>query len=168
MTSYRDAKYYAPSNTAFARHAPLRVVTATASALVLSACAASNSQLARNAPRVPIAHLRELSEQEPGKALASLPVVLEIREGDRFPIDAMLDSRLLTLHAEGPWSLQATQTFYVLLREDGPPVISEDGVDFDTKPKNSFNVGFMATKTEPAKLKLVLRFHAAEHAAEQR
>jgi hypothetical protein len=47
----------------------------------------------------------------------------------------------------------------VLLREDGPPIISEDGVDFDSKPKNSFAVGFAAMKDKPATVKMVLGFH---------
>lgn len=125
----------------------------------LSACGASNTQLARSARRVPIAHIAELPEKERPTALASLPVVLEIRKGDRFPIDAALDSRLLTLHDTGPWTLEAKQTFYVLLREDGPPVISEDGLDFDSKPRNSFSVGFGAMKGKRATVKMLLGFH---------
>lgn len=131
-------------------------------ALVLVACGASNSQLAQSAPRVPIAHIAELPEEARPKALASLPVVLEIRKGDRFPIHATLDSRLLALDAEGTWSLEAKENFYVLLREDGPPVVSEDGVDFDTKTRNSFAVGFKATKGEPAKVEIVIGFRGAE------
>lgn len=135
---------------------------------LLAACGASNTRLAQGARRVPIAHISELSEAERPNALGSLPIVLEIRKGDRFPLEAVLDSRLLTLHTEGTWSLEAAQTFYVLLREEGPPVISEDGVDFDSKTKNSFSVGFAAKQSEPAKVRLVLGFHAKDGAAKSR
>ena len=130
--------------------------------LLLAACGASNTQLAQGARRLPIAHISELPEAERPNALTSLPLVLEIRKGDRFPIEAVLDSRLLTLHTEGTWSLEATQTFYVLLREEGPPVISEDGIDFDSKTRNSFAVGFGAQQREPAKVRVVLGFHAKD------
>lgn len=142
----------------------LRAMPLLALCVLLAACGASNTQLAQGARRVPIAHIAELPAAERPNALGSLPMVLEIRKGDRFPIEAVLDSTLLRLHTEGTWSLEATQAFYVLLREEGPPVISEDGIDFDTKTRNSFAVGFGAKKSGPAKVRMVLGFHATDAA----
>lgn len=130
-------------------------------ALLAVACGASNNQLAKSARRVPIAHLAELPEAERAMALQSLPVILEVRKGDRFPLEVMIDSRLVQLHTEGSWTVEARETFYVLLREEGAPAVSEDGVDFDTSPRGSFGVGFDAQAGQPAKLRVALGWHPA-------
>jgi hypothetical protein len=89
-------------------------------------------------------------------------VVLEVRKGDTFPVEALLESRLLELHAEGAWTVQARETFYVLLREEGPPVVSLDGLDFETPAKGSFGVGVDAHAGQPTKVRLALSWHAAQ------
>lgn len=122
----------------------------------LIACGASGTELARGAPRVPIAHLAELPEAERASSLSELPVVLEVRKGDRFPIEAVLDSTLLQLHTDGQWSVEALEPFYVLLRPSGPPLLSSDGVDFDQSAQNSFNFGFGAQRDRPASIRLAL------------
>jgi hypothetical protein len=132
-------------------------------ALFAVGCGASNNQIARSARRVPVAHFAALPPAERATALARLPVVLEIRKGDIFPVEALLESRLLELHAEGAWTVQARETFYVLLREEGAPVVSLDGVDFEAPAKGSFGVGVEAHAGQPTKVRLALSWHAAPH-----
>jgi hypothetical protein len=129
-------------------------------AACLLACGASGTELARGAPRVPVAHLSDLPEAERARSLSSLPVVLEIRKGDRFPIEAVLDSTVLRLHNDGEWSVEALEPFYVLLRPEGPPLLSSDGVDFDQRAQNSFNFGFGAERDRPTKLRIALSLRA--------
>lgn len=158
MRQIHPSNYYNHSNCA----SPwLRRYAVAGLALLALACGASNSQIARSARRVPIAHISELPPAERATALASLPVMLEIRKGDRFPLEVLLDSRLIALHAEGTWTVEARETFYVLLREEGAPVVSEDGVNFDAATRNSFGVGFNAQAGQPAKLRVALGWHAA-------
>jgi hypothetical protein len=164
----RHSNYYNHSNQL---STPRRSAWAPLSACALGAvlcvaCGASNNQIARSARRVPVAHFSELPPAERAKALESLPVILEIRKGDTFPVEALLESRLLTLHTEGAWTVEARQTFYVLLREEGAPVVSTDGIHFDEpeKNKNSFGVGIDSQKDQPAKVRVALRWHASEGA----
>jgi hypothetical protein len=133
-------------------------------ASVLLACGASSAQMARESPHVPIAHISELPEAKRASALASLPVVLEVRKGDRFPIEAVLDSTLLKLDSAGTWTVEALEPFYVLLRPEGPPLLSIDGVDFEQRMHNSFNFGFNAQKDQPTRIRLALRLRAPEPA----
>lgn len=130
-------------------------------ALFVSGCGASNSQVAKSARRVAVAHIADLAPEERATALATLPVILEIREGDRFPVEVLFDSRLLALHTDGTWTVEARETFYVLLREEGAPAVSVDGVDFDRPVQGSFGVGVDSQKEQPAKLRVMLRWHAA-------
>jgi hypothetical protein len=129
-------------------------------ALLAIGCGASNTQVARSARRVPVAHMADLTPDERTKALATLPVILEIRKGDKFPVEPALESSLLALHTEGTWTVEARETFYVLLREEGPPAVSVDGVDFDQPAQNSFGAGIDSQKGEPTKVRLALRWHA--------
>lgn len=138
------------------------VVPLLALALLAAGCGVTNNQIAKNARRVPVAHFATLTPAERAAALASLPVVLEIRKGDNFPVEAVLESRLLDLHAEGAWTVRARETFYVLLREEGAPVVSLDGVDFERPAKGSFGVGFDAHAGQPTKVRVALSWHAAE------
>ena len=116
-------------------------------ALFAVGCGASNNQVAKSARRVPVAHIAELPPAERPKALATLPVVLE--------------SALVELKSEGGGlTLVARRTFYVLLRPEGPPAISLDGVDFEQPAKNSFGVGFEAKEGAPAKVRAAVRWHA--------
>lgn len=133
---------------------------ASALGCMTSGCMTSNSARAEHARHVPLAHLSELPEAERGAALAKLPVVLEIRKGDRFPVEVLIDSRLLKLDAPAPWALEAREDFFVLLNEAGPPALSEDGVDFDTRPKNTFSFGVEAVAGKPPAVHLVLGLRA--------
>jgi hypothetical protein len=157
------ATYYKHSTSIFARGWRRLAATPRALALglaLLAGCGASNNQIAKSAPRLAIAHLSSLPPAERAKALGSLPLILEIRKGDSFPVEPLLESRLVALHTEGTWTVEARETFYVLLREEGAPVISLDGVDFDDQTRNSFGVGFDSQAAQAAKLRVALRWHA--------
>jgi hypothetical protein len=145
---------------------PHRWLIVSAFSAWLAGCGASNSFVAQNARRIPVAHISELSEAERTRAFEALPIVFEVRKGDRFPLEVVLDSRLLKIETPGPWNLEALETFYILLREDQPPVISEDGVDFDTKAQNAFSFGFVAKKGQPPKVRLLLALRSKGKAAE--
>jgi hypothetical protein len=155
------SKYYNHSNKA-AAHPTRRSAAPLAIALGLFAlaCGASNSQVAKSARRVPVAHIASLPPAERERALAGLPLILEIRKGDVFPVEPLLESRLVALRTEGTWQVEALETFYVLLREEGAPVVSVDGVDFDQRAHNSFGVGFDAKKDQPTKLRVALTWNA--------
>lgn len=150
--------YYSHSNNAPARR--LAPVLAAALGLFALACGASNNQVAKTARRVPVAHIASMPPAEREKALTGLPLILEIRKGDVFPIEPLLESRLVALHTEGAWKVEALETFYVLLREEGAPIVSVDGVDFEQHTRNSFGVGFDAQKGQPAKLRVALTWRA--------
>jgi hypothetical protein len=164
MPQPRSPNYYDHSNQSSRprRSATAAALLAGALGLLASACGASNNQIAKSARRVPVAHMATLPPDERAKALATLPVILEIRKGDTFPVEALLESRLVALHTEGAWRVEALQTFYVLLREEGAPVVSVDGVDFDQPVQNSFGAGFNAQKEQPTKIQLVVRWYAPE------
>ncbi len=169
MSRLCGPKYYYHSNrspnSALSRRCSRLWIVPSLVAL-LAGCGASNSYVAEHARRVPVAHISELPEAERSKAFESLPIVFEVRKGDHFPLEVVIDSPFLKLNTDGPWSLVALDNFFVLLREDGGAVISEDGVDFDTKAQNSFNFGVVATKGQPAKVRLALALRSKSKAAE--
>lgn len=154
-----DLNYYNHSNNSPRR--PRRTaLLATLFALLALACGASNSQVAKTARRVPVAHIASLPPAEREQALVGLPLILEIRKGDVFPVEPLLQSSLIALHTEGTWKVEALETFYVLLREEGAPIVSVDGIDFDQRVQNSFGVGVDARKGQPAKLRVALTWRA--------
>jgi hypothetical protein len=161
MTSVNMLNYYDHSNSARCGALPAFLPLAALLALLAMGCGASNNQLAKTARRVPVAHISDLPPGERAGALASLPVILEIRKGDTFPVEPVLESALVALHTEGTWMLEAKETFYVLLRKEGPPVVSTDGIDFDAPGQNSFGVGFDSREGQPTKVRAALRWHAA-------
>jgi hypothetical protein len=159
LNYYNGSKWTTPAASGLSLAAPLLAL-----ALVAVGCGASNNQVAKSARRIPVAHFASLPPAERATALASLPVVLEIRKGDTFPVEALLESRLLELHADGAWTVEARETFYVLLREEGAPVVSLDGVDFEAPAKGSFGVGVDAHAGQPTKVRVALSWHAAQPA----
>ena len=151
--------YYSHSNNFPLVHRRTPLLAAVLGLFAL-ACGASNNQVAKSARRVPVAHIASLPEAEREKALTGLPLILEIRKGDVFPIEPRLESRLVALRTEGTWKAEALETFYVLLREEGPPIVSLDGIDFEQRAHNSFSVGFDAKKDQPTKLRIALTWRA--------
>jgi hypothetical protein len=161
MTPAVTVNYYEDSNNARRGAPPALLPLAALLALLATGCGASNTQIAKTARRVPVAHISDLPPSERAGALASLPVILEIRKGDTFPVEPVLSSALVALHTEGTWVLEANETFYVLLRKEGPPVVSADGIDFDAPVQNSFSVGFDSRQGQPTKVRVALTWHAA-------
>lgn len=148
--AHHDDNYYSHSN---------KLWSGLVFAALLGACA-SNSTLASQAPRVAVAHLAELPEEQRSQALARLPMVLEFRKGDQFPLELVLESPLVRLEGTASWTLVAQQPFFILLRESGPPVASVDGVDFDTPAHNSFQVGFDARAGKPPVVRAIVSFRS--------
>lgn len=124
--------------------------------LAWAAGCTSASSMAAEAPRVRVVELAG-SEANKAEALSRLPVVLVFEAGDEVPFELVLDSRLLTLEQPAePMRLVASRRFFVLLRPEGAPRISEDGEDFDTQPKSSFGFSLSATKGGGSKARLVI------------
>ncbi len=117
-------------------------------------CAGPN-QVAANASRVTLAELNGSQRADAFQKLSSLPAVLEFRQGDRVPVSLMFDSELATLDAPD-FIMVAKRTFYVLLRSDGPPLLSRDGIDFAERRKNSFFVGFDVRRPKQTRMRIGL------------
>ena len=122
----------------------------------LSACAGPN-QVARTATRLSIQELDTGDRAAVLSRLSRLPVVLHFQKGDRIPVHFTLDSEFAALEVQ-PWTLVAKRDFYLLLRADGMPLLSRDGVDFEAprKNKNSFLFGFALEGQRPAELRIGL------------
>ncbi|MEO6602865.1 MAG: hypothetical protein ABIQ16_23475 [Polyangiaceae bacterium] len=119
-----------------------------------SGCAGVNASAA-HATRV---NLSDLQGEQRGAALArltQLPTVIALKRGERVPLSLGIDSELFALEGSG-LVLLAKRDFFVLLRQDGPPLFSLDGVDFEQRHRNSFLVGFHVDKTQPTELQLRL------------
>ena len=117
-------------------------------------CAGPN-KIAANASRVTLAELNGTERADAFQKLSSLPTVLEFKQGDRVPVSLMFDSELAALEAPD-FTLVAKRTFYVLLRSDGPPLLSRDGIDFEESHKNSFFVGFDVRRPKQTRMHIGL------------
>lgn len=125
------------------------------SLLAATACAGPN-QLARGAPRVDFRDIA-LGQEHPTLAqrFGRGPFILHFRAGDEVPVDFALDSRLFRLDT-APWKLVAKRDFYVLFLTDAPPRLSEDGVDFETHDRGSFQLGLRVRRGKPADIQIHL------------
>jgi hypothetical protein len=112
-----------------------------------TACGGANGA-ARDAPRVPFARLnQEASAQKLVERLSrNEPVVIQFEAGQVIPVDYAVDSRLFELTKQKT-QIVVREDFQLLLW-DGAPRISEDGIDFESGPKNSFRFGFGMKKGE--------------------
>ena len=117
-------------------------------------CAGPN-QVAAQASRVTLAELNGSQRANAFQKLTSLPTVLEFKQGDRVPVSLLFDSELATLEVPD-FTMVAKRTFYVLLRSDGPPLLSRDGVDFEERRKNSFFVGFDVRRPKQTRMRIGL------------
>jgi hypothetical protein len=134
------------------------------SLLAVSVACAGPNTVARSAPRVAFT---EIAQGQPGPAVERLqhvPFVLHVQQGQEIPVEFGLDSSLFSFEP-GPMKLVAKRDFYVLFRKDGPPLLSDDGVEFEKRPKNAFMFGLSVQKDQPAKVELRLRVRAEEPAA---
>lgn len=123
-------------------------------ALASSGCAGPN-QVAAGAPRIPFEQLNQQQHASQLMGLQDQPVVIHFKEGQEIPFNFVLDSRLLAL-TPPDMKLRVKSAFFLLLRADGPPLLSEDGVEFEEQPKNSFMLGFDVQRGQPAALNLRL------------
>jgi hypothetical protein len=123
--------------------------------LLTTACAGPNA-VARKAPRVSFADIAQGQPSPAIEHLQKLPFVLYVPAGQRIPVELGIDSGLFALET-GEMKLVAKRDFYVLFRADGMPLLSEDGVDFEKRAKNSFALGLNVQKDQPAKVQLGLR-----------
>jgi hypothetical protein len=124
------------------------------SAVVGAGCAGPNA-VARSATRVEFAALGKGGESPDAKPPLTLPFVLHVAAGEEVPFDFQLNSRVFALDP-GPLKLVAKRDFYVLFRNDGPPLLSEDGQQFEDRPQNTFRFGLRVVKNEPTKVELYL------------
>lgn len=124
------------------------------SAVIGTGCAGPNS-VARNAARVDFAALAQGAASRDAKPPLTLPFVLHVAAGQEVPLDFQLNSRVFALDP-GPLKLVAKRDFYVLFRADGPPLLSEDGQEFEQRPQNTFRFGLRVVKHEPTKVELYL------------
>jgi len=95
-------------------------------------------------------------------SLGEQPVVIHFKVGQEVPLAFVMDSRLLTI-APQDLKLHVKSDFFLLLRADGPPLLSEDGVEFEEEAPNTFMVDFDAPKADqPAKMKLRLSLRSEQ------
>ena len=130
--------------------------SSAAALLLLTAlgCAGPN-QIAKTADRIAFADLQGDQRRAAFSALAKGSTIVHFKRGDRVPLDFKLDSSLAEL-ADPDLMLVVKRDFYLLIDPAGPPRVSEDGVDFETKAKNYFFFGFNVPKTGDAKMVLRL------------
>lgn len=131
-----------------------RIAFSIAVAFAVAGCAGPNA-VARNAARVDFAALGRGGASPDGKSPLTLPFVLHVAAGQEVPLDFQLNSRVFALDP-GPLKLVAKRDFYVLFRDDGPPLLSEDGQQFEERAKNTFRFGLRVVKDEPTKVELYL------------
>lgn len=126
--------------------------------LAAAACAGPN-QLARGAPRV---DFRDIAAGQSHPVVAArfgrVPFILHFRAGDEVPVDFALQSRLFRLDSSS-WKLVAKRDFYVLFLTDGPPRLSEDGINFETHDQNSFQLGLRLRRGQPADIQMHVAVH---------
>jgi hypothetical protein len=122
--------------------------------LAAGGCAGPN-QVARTAPRIDFARFDAQRSPELVARLGKPPYVVYFEKGRVIPVDFALDSRLMSTRNED-FEIVVTQPFYVLFRADGPPLLSEDGVEFEERPENSFRFGFRLKGQEPTVVDLGL------------
>jgi hypothetical protein len=128
--------------------------------LFVMGCAGANGA-AESAPRVPFSVLSQ--EKHSRVMLERLTrgeaVVIAFEKGQVVPVRYAVDSRLFEVK-NGTFDVVVLRDFQLLLW-DGPPRISEDGVDFETSAKNAFRLGFAARKGEKPYVDLGLAIRRA-------
>jgi hypothetical protein len=149
-----DSNYYKHSNSRFAPAACWQPLPALIAVCLLVGCAGPN-QLAAGARRVSFAELSGAQRGPAVERLARLPAVVHFRRGERVPLELVLDSALAELQAPA-LALVAKRDFYLLLRADGGPLLSADGVDFEAEQPNWFFFGFAVERAGPTAMRVVL------------
>jgi len=125
--------------------------------LVAIGCAGPNA-VARDATRIEFVDVAQ--GQPEARRMTDLPFVLHVVAGQVIPIDWGIDSSLFSVEG-GPARLVAQRDFYVLFRADGPPLLSEDGVEFEDRPPNAFRLGLRARRDEPTTIEAYVSIRPA-------
>jgi hypothetical protein len=83
---------------------------------------------------------------------------VHFKAGQVIPFSFALESKLFELEVP-PLTIKAKRDIYLLIRADGPPLLSEDGVDFEKRVQNAFMFGFALKKGQTAEVraKILLR-----------
>jgi hypothetical protein len=126
----------------------------------LFGCAGPNT-VAASAPRIRFDQLSQREHAEQIMSVSEQPVVVHFKQGQEVPLHFVFDSRLLALVPQD-MKLTVSRDFFLLLRADGPPLLSEDGVEFEEQPQNSFMLGFDVKQGAPAALNLRLGVRAEQ------
>lgn len=129
------------------------------SALLCSFGCASPNKIAATAPLVPYSALKGGQTEPFAQALRSPPYVLAFKAGDEIPLNFALESKLVELPVP-PLTIRAKQDFWILMRADGPPLVSLDGKDFQAKTQNSFMFGIKVVRGEPPSVEGKIRYRA--------
>jgi hypothetical protein len=121
---------------------------------LVAGCAGPNASAA-HASRVSLSDLQGEQRAAALSRLTQLPAVVALKRGERVPLSLAIDSELFGLEGSG-LMLVAKRDFFVLVRQDGPPLLSLDGIDFEQRHQNSFFLGFDVEKGRPTELRLGL------------
>jgi hypothetical protein len=121
---------------------------------LLAGCAGPN-QVARSATRAAFSALEGGEGVDALTRLDQQPVVIHVEAGQVIPLDLAIESGVFELDVP-PLELRARKSFYLMLRADGPPLLSEDGIEFEERPRNSFLLGFKLRKGEQPRLQVGL------------
>jgi hypothetical protein len=123
----------------------------------LAGCAGPN-QIAARAPRIAFSDLDQGDRQAFIQKLSQPPYVVHFKAEQQIPFTFALESGLFEMEVP-PLTITAKRDFYLLVRADGPPLLSEDGVDFKKRVRNSFMFGFSLKKDQPTEVqaKILLR-----------
>lgn len=123
----------------------------------LAGCAGPNGVAAR-APRIAFSDLDQGDKKALIQRLSQPPYVVHFKAGQRIPFSFALESRLFEMDVP-PLTITAKRDFYLLIRANGPPLLSEDGVDFKKRVQNAFMFGFSLKKDRPTEVqaKILLR-----------
>jgi hypothetical protein len=140
---------------------PIRTFSTLLLAATLSSACANPNRMATTAPRVPYADLEAGHAEKHVATLRQLPYILEFKAGQEIPLHFEVDSALVELEVP-TLRVKAKRDFWVLLRPKGPPLISEDGKNFDQKVQNSFLFGLRVTKGEPPSLLGKVRYRTGD------
>lgn len=135
-----------------ARAAALALLAAS----LASACGGGPNRVAARAPRVAYAELSGANRKAAAQHLMRVPFVLTFRKGDRVPLSLSLESSLVELDIP-ELTLVAKRDFSLLFNDDGPPLLSEDGVDFEARHQNSFFFGLSVERERPARMQVGIR-----------
>lgn len=119
--------------------------------LALTTTACGPNHIAARAPQITFAEMNHGDGQANIKRLSQPPYVVAFKAGEQIPFSFAVESKLFEAKIP-PLNLVVKRDFYLLFRKSGAPLLSEDGVDFQSRAKNGFMFGFQLKKGEPTKV----------------